>query len=182
MNLLKHHGLELPVFDQERPLLVSKSQFKQAANDPDNPHETFLRAVFTTGPGEQSLKERLDATNNELDRLSQFCGTSIVKHTFGLYPIEDPKYEYLHQHKVPDDYVLAAEVEILQVQELKLKPLSIRKGIYEYRKHGGQLGDVRLRQFAYGKSKFEASDKPEWTFVDIEPRLKKPSMRSFLPN
>jgi len=174
----QYDGLDLPIFDPERPL-IGKGQLKSMA---ETDHDTFYRYVFSTGPGEQSLRERLEITAEEFEKISELCGTTIVNHTFGLYPVEDPKYFSLQHHKVPDGYILAAEVDIVRdIKPLRIRPANIWRGIHKYRSQDGPFADLRTGQFVQGRQASSSSDEPEWMLIDIEPRLKNPNCRQWFP-
>lgn len=170
----------LPYFDPSRPLVISRGDLKDIAQSDTN-NETFLRYVYTTGPSNESLDERIERTKQEFDRLGALCGAEIVKHTFGLYPIEDPKYVSLSQpFIVPEDSLLCAEVAIIRNQPLyKPRPLAIHAGIKRYHDQAGTLCDIRAGQFRWGRPSSDEDGQNRWIMVDIEPRHTHPGIKRY---
>lgn len=158
--------MALQIFDSSRELFTSANDLKELSSITEE--ETALRLVKTIGPVSMGLEERLDVASSEYKRLARMCGAKLVEFTYGLYPITDEaSQEEYRQSIVPEGYLLAADVQIVKkLKRFKVPPLTIAKGIRQYRNQSNVLADDSLRQI-----KFSEED-DSWYVIDIEPRLR----------
>lgn len=172
--------LDLPIFDPSERLYIGSRECVEAGR---SNAETFLRAVYNCGPGEQNLVQRLELAKTEQENLARLCGATIVPHRLGLYPIEDPSHYDLSQRNVPEGFVLAAEVDTIAspTKWYSPRPLAIYWGIHKYRAAKGQLRDPYSTQFIQGRRVSDPDADATWYLVDIEPRLFSPHHYRYEP-
>ncbi len=177
MFLPKYDGLDLPEFDPDRPLLVGKTSFKNAAVAASNNDETsFLRRVRHFGHFGQSVRSRIEIAEAEFTRLGSTCGAYIVGHTFGLYPIEQRSHIGLQSPMVPEGYILAAEVDfVYDVKDICLfspRLFRIARELSRYEKAGeSRLSDAHMFDFVDARL-YPATEAPrQLVFTDIEPMI-----------
>lgn len=178
MDLLRHHGLELPIFPEEE--VISPDDVINLPHDQTEFTRTLV--VHTLGFAYSSLQECLNRADEELESYTSVCGASAVEHTRGLVrtdnPAKGPGSELL-----PRGYRLAARVTIIDKAERTLESLSadmisIENGFWVYRDGSipnpkpEWLYDIGIRQFMYGKPRGETDKEPANWFLDVEPRFR----------
>lgn len=177
MFLSKYDCLELPEFNPDRPLLVDKTSFKDASAAAISSGETtFIRHVRHFGHNNQSVRNRIEIAEAEFTRLESYCGAYVVRHEFGLYPIERQSHTDLQSTMIPLGYILAAEVELVyDVQEICLSSPSLTKISYDlnrYEKTGqNRLSDVHIFDFLNARIQPDAKSPRQLVFTDIEPMI-----------
>jgi hypothetical protein len=148
--LIRYRDIDLPTFENSRPLLRTHEQFKTAGIvDKDKP---FLRHTRIHAPGASDIHEFLDRTEEELEAVAEFCGATVLPHTFGLYKTRLPK-GFCEKRLLPMGYVLAAEVAPIGSPSLSVKQsVQIGTGLTRYyqNRSDGILTDITPRQFKFG--------------------------------
>ncbi len=173
MNILKYHGLDLPIYPTEE-VLHTKEQYRSADL---HGQSTFVRTVRTSGPTE-TLASRLSRADWYFDQIARYCGTKIVPHTWGLCKdVPEITFErrLLVDDIVPRGYLPVAEVTAIEpCGDIPLDAVSLfQKGLTKYYKNAVATNehpytDVRIGQVMYGRQ--VASDQePRTWYVDIEP-------------
>ena len=179
--LLKHHGLELPVWDQETPVIYRHSDMDSAARSQDS----FVRVTRIRGVGCKSLKQCLEIADAELVAVADRCDAKVIRHEWGLHkPPVSRKFYGLGLWEYPDGllppgFMLVADVDAIKDPE----PVSTQQGLYiklmsemtghvtSRRKNGSlTLDDMSASQFLLGCIRGETD---VW-LADIEPRLTDP--------
>ena len=178
MNLLHHHGLELPVFPRDEVI----SPYHVDTLPADQTEFTRTLVVHTIGFSYSSLKQCLVRADEELESYTQACGAQIVDHVRGLVmsdnPARGPGSELL-----PRGYRLAARVNIIdQVlrnrDQLHRDMIMVEDGFMAYttgtvpNPHPERLYDIGIRQFRHGVPRGNSIAPSNW-FTDVEPRFKR---------
>jgi len=162
----------LAIFEaQERPLAMSAEiQYNRAVQ---NGEATFVRPVFTSGPIQDNLTQRLEIADKEFNKLAYYTLSVVAPHRFGLYPADKTLERYYRDHgqhsAIPEGFILAAEVDVIPHDEArlpKIRPYFIWQGMKQYNRAAGRLADVRSTQFV------QDNITGLWTLIDIEPRLR----------
>lgn len=192
MVTAKYDRINLPVFDAENPLAITRDDIEVAASAGGS---SFLRRVFAEPPRKKSeaeLSEILDLADKELETIARFCGSRVVKHTWGLYPVpKDLRQKctklLLHNQRrlgLPANHILAADVEVVPNPQkiIVLEPVynELLHGLGRYmqlqRPSEHILRDMNPKQFVIrGSLDAEGSDtllsRIDTYLVDIEPRF-----------
>lgn len=171
-------GLDLPVFDPERPLLWTPSEYMRAAEHPTD--ITFLRRTHSEKPTGIRWDTFLKWTDDELEKLAELTGGVALKHTWGLYDVSDKpngEVDQSHPYYLPTGHVLSAEVNIVDTEDGIFDDTPeerdrFARGLrtYLYQHHGPRLRDVRPDQFLYGIQRDTGQTEQTYINVDIEPR------------
>lgn len=191
MNLLRHPGLDLPVFPADTPILHHPWEFELevAAGE-----EEFVRSVSVDVPAGLSLQNALAYTDEELDIAAEISGASVIPHQWGLVlstkenTDRDHNYGPSGAHLVPDGYLLTAAVEVVQGRALPLLSEELTQAVDEKLFAYGTLAApttrYRLKDMHAGQCvgvEEPGSPEPAQTIiVDIEPRLAKRSLWRYI--
>jgi hypothetical protein len=182
-NLVKHPGLDLPVFDVSREEVVDCLDVSLGlATIPEE--DQFIRyvslsEVSASHVSVDSLKKLLEIADNCFQDAARYIGGEVIKHTWGL--VHDPfegllfnSAEYMRSDLVPAGHILGAEVSRITPD----LPISqdqkdyILAGRRRYRREatGITWNDFRPEQFIQGLAPEEEESKL-W-LVDIDPVLR----------
>lgn len=176
MNLVRHHGLDLPIYPAEE-VLYNKEQYREADL---HGKPTFVRTVRTSGPPE-TLAERLSRADWCFQQLAKLCKIQIVPHIWGLCKdIPEILYERrLIDGIIPKGYLPVAEVAVIEpVGDIPADSISsFQKGLTRYSRQVVSVTDhpytdTRIGQVMYGTRAGEDETPQAW-YVDIEPLVGK---------
>jgi len=146
---------------------------------------------------ERGLGDILSKTDTELDRVAGLCGSIVVDHEWGLYPLSNDdearyqlyKPDYPELLRIPPRHLVVAEVHVVKNAK-RITPDSaqaqqIIDGIKQYERkripwtrslaaiRHRRLTDMCLDQFILGQTDLEpAETNNKSKLVDIEPRLR----------
>ncbi len=179
MNLLRHHGLELAVFEPE-DVLQSKDEFKEQATKQGA--ESFRRLVRVSGPFD-NLRTHLSTFEGELRTLAESCRAKIIPFRWGICR-ESRRFTNQWQYtqpSLPAGYLMAAEVTVvLEGAELsgidyELKKREFEQGVEIYRSDAARrphrIKDIDINQTMYGHLATHIDQEDGLWYVDIEPRI-----------
>jgi len=146
-------GLELGVFDRERPLMIRPYEMSQAASDASV--TSFLRRVRFEKPRQIDLQALTTWADGEFEEIARLTGGAVLTHKWGLYDLGyEPHGIYLNQARcdtMPFGYVLAAEVSVVESGEATQDSRTKwRQGINEYGKRPARLLDINGGNFTEG--------------------------------
>jgi hypothetical protein len=176
MNLVRHQGLELPVYPTDEALCLTAEYVDAAARG----LSSFIRLVRTVGP-DQPLKDRLRYADDEFNTIADLCDVKIVPHTWGLceYSSEKALFSYEPSTIVPKGYLLVAKVDCIEqsgpVPDSSFASYMAGESQYLQLDRSGSSvyrADIQESQIIYG-SRVAHTEEPSSWFVDIEPILLK---------
>ncbi len=186
MNLLRNHGLELPLIDADVPLLHTKDQMRAVAQTDAT---SFVRSVELDGLAwTYDLKSHLRRADKEFERVQDQTGSPVVNYTWARYPREaapEAAQKAANDYRT-GDFVLAAIVDVIRpvaepdseaLAEARRHNLSslIRNNYYRDRNVHlvPRLYDIGAEEYVHGvpATPDNTHDEPTFWLVDIEPRL-----------
>lgn len=188
----QYTSVDLPIWSpQERPLWDTDRLHSEPII-PDDGSETIIRAIrldMSAYTHNNDLADLLARAEIEFDKISKFCGASVVAHTWGLYRVTPQELSQKHPFtrrshheqaafKIPPEFLLAAEVAYIH----KGQPIStlsrrtdlalirqINRGVRHYKSLSASffLHDTDARQFLKHPDP-DAPGQSKATLVDID--------------
>lgn len=148
--IAKYPGLDLPVYDADAEVLSSKDEMMIAAAKAGKRH--FVRTVSITGEGYDSLKQVLDTSDRELERIAELTHAEVIDHEWGLYrpgfkPLADQVPVVRPRNLLPAGMLLVAEVEVIQ----NARPLNYIQSRRRQRVIDQYYGNYERPVFTQGK-------------------------------
>lgn len=179
MNLVRYHGLELPVFAEE-PVAWSQTDIEVAAANSDQ----FVRRISVYDRRSKPLKQLLALTDALIEEVCELTDATPVPYAWGLHPLDPGAVappcrateNCYHEGDIPTGYHLVAEVESvkpIEPEDLGLAQNDLLNACYQYQSQPLASGtpyiyDVGPHQFMAGQTH---STGPALHYVDFEPRL-----------
>jgi hypothetical protein len=192
--LLRHHGLDLPIWEGVDKLCISKVDLESAATQEGKTH--LVRISGLVKPlGAKSLKQVLQLSKQHHQILADEYEIPVAPHNWLLIPWGivreaclsslDPmdaidSFYNLPQELIPDNYMLGAEVEIITAKgDSMLSKMNSATLIDDYKQRFRQhnspyLTDLNVTQIVYGQLARDTQPnvEPQSYIVDIEPRFR----------
>lgn len=170
--LIHHRGHELPVYDTDTPVAITKAQIKVAAR---TDAARFLRRVEATCPDEHNLERILALADTALEAFTESTGIRSVNPAWGLYRTGRSTMPRAYHSAVPAGFMLVADVERVTplVQPTFADDATLNTKVTQY-KDAIPVGDYHL--WDLGPDQFVMQDTeqgPVERLVDIEPRLRR---------
>lgn len=178
---MKYKGLDLPVFNGETPLLLSKSEL-YAIDLVEPEATTILRRVDWMKPADMQFPAFLQLAENELERVAEACGAEVVNHEWALYDHTGIR-EVSYNLDLPPNHTLAAEVSVVDI--VPDPPLELQKrfkdGRFNYVAQAisegrPYIGDACFEDQGVFGIQRDNYGPPAYVWVDIEPLLVVPEI------
>jgi len=178
-TLERHPDIYLPSYDSDEV----RWTFEDLADLRHSNSVRAIRFVKLDAPGFDNLTDVLLSADEAFAEVAQFCGTSVLRHTWGLSELPrsmtPDMATYLEEaqesakHLLPAGKVLVAEVDVVRDQE----PLdsydteAIRQGLNQHILGTSKAFWYDGEHCQFVKGSTADTNKRQLTLVDIEPRI-----------
>ncbi len=178
IRLRRYSGLDLEVFDKDRPIAMTKRELETVSKDPTS--QTFIRRCGIVDSSRTPINHLIDWADEEFNAIARFCGGNVVSHTWGLYKLNrsiaygDRRTAGDTRGALPRNYTLAAEVVIVDGEHpYSTTANTIREGCWEYlssRQGIPYIFDVSSMQFVQGLERVDHQNKTDVhpIYIDLD--------------